>query len=154
MATFSFRWNPFNPEDPGPCIRFSVAKYIDEIEYGKTIGLEYPDMPKPTALIDTGSPFTIITQVLARNCNLNLTNPVFPIRTMSGPCLCEEYCGSISFPGSGLPRIPAVQPLAREIFQETSYSCIIGRNILKWWDIRFDGRARLVTITTPDVSER
>lgn len=150
MVTHRFKWNPFDPADPGPCIRFAVTKYIDEIEYGEGIGLEYPDPPKPTALIDTGSPFTIIAKVLARNCNLNLTNPVFPIRTMNGPCDCEEYCGSISFPGTGLPRIPAAQLLAREIFQETSFSCVIGRNILKWWDIRFDGRASMVTITAPN----
>lgn len=150
MAKYSFRWNPFDPTDPGPCIKFSVTRYLDEIEYGKGIGLEYSHPPVPTALIDTGSPFTIITRVLARKCNLNLTNPVFPIRTMNGDCDCEEYCGSISFPGTDLPRIPATQLLAREIFLETSYSCIIGRNILKWWAIRFDGRNRIVTITAPD----
>jgi hypothetical protein len=154
MATFSFPWNPFDPEDPGPCIRFSVTRFADDIEYGKRIGLEYADPPNPTALIDTGSPFTIITRVLARNCNLSLTNPVFRFRTMSGSCSCEEYCGSVSFPGSGLPPIRAAQLLANETFPETNYSCILGRNILKWWDIRFDGRARVVTITAPDSYEK
>ena len=154
MPTFSFPWNPFNPEDPGPCIRFSVSRYADEIEDGKRIGLEYANPPNPTALIDTGSPFTVITKVLARNSNLNLTNPVFRFRTMSGPCDCEEYCGSISFPGSRLPHIPAAQLLATEKFPEIAYSCILGRNILKWWDIRFDAHARRVTITAPKSYEK
>jgi hypothetical protein len=118
----------------------------DEIEYGTKIGLEYSAAPVPTALIDTGSPFTIISKVLAKKCNLSLTNPAFPIRTMNGDCECEEYCGSISFPGSGLPRIAAAQILARDFYKESSYACIIGRNILKRWDIRFDGQSRMITI--------
>ena len=146
MATFKFPWNPFDPGDPGPCIKFSVTRYVDETEYGTSIGLEYPEPPIPTALIDTGSPFTIISKVLAKNCNLSLTNPTFPIRTMNGDCECEEYCGSISFPGSGLPRIAAARILARDFYKESSYACIIGRNILKRWDIRFDGQNRMVTI--------
>jgi hypothetical protein len=146
MVTFKFPWNPFDPVDPGPCIRFSVTRYLDDIEYGMSIGLEYPEPPVPTALIDTGSPFTIISKVLARNSNLSLTNPAFPIRTMNGDCECEEYCGSISFPGSGLPRIAAARILARDFYKESSYSCLIGRDVLKRWDIRFDGQSRMVTI--------
>jgi hypothetical protein len=146
MATFQFPWNPFDPGDPGPCIKFSVTRYVDEVEYGTSIGLEYAEPPIPTALIDTGSPFTIISKVLAKNCSLSLTNPAFPISTMNGDCECEEYCGSISFPGSGLPHIAAVQILARDFYKESSYACIIGRNVLKRWDIRFDGQNKLVTI--------
>lgn len=146
MAKFSFPWNPFDATDPGPCIRFSVTRYVDEIEYGKSIGLEYSQPPIPTALIDTGSPFTIISKVLAKTCNLILTDAAFPIRTLQGDCPCEVYCGSISFPGSGLPGIPAMRILARDFFQETSYSCLIGRDILKRWDIRFYGQSRMVTI--------
>jgi hypothetical protein len=146
MATFKFPWNPFEPTDPGPCIKFAVTRYMDDIEYGKSIGLEYREPPTVTALIDTGSPFTIISKVLAKNCNLSLTNPAFPIRTLNGDCECEEYCGSISFPGSGLPRIAAARILARDFYKESSYACLIGRNILKYWDIRFDGQNRMVTI--------
>jgi hypothetical protein len=146
MATFKFPWNPFDPGDPGPCIKFSVTRYIDDIEYGSNIGLEFPEPAIPTALIDTGSPFTIISKVLAKNCNLSLTNPSFPIRTMNGDCECEEYCGSISFPGSGLPRIAAARILARDFYKESSYACLIGRDVLKRWDIRFDGQSRIVTI--------
>ena len=150
MATYQFPWNPFDPADPGPCIKFSVTRYVDDIENGKSIGLEYPEPPIPTALIDTGSPFTIISKVLAKTCNLFLTNPKFPIRTLNGDCDTEEYCGSISFPGSGLPRIGAVQILARDFYKEASYACIIGRNILRRWDVRFNGQGRLVTIIAPD----
>ena len=57
---------------------------MDDIEYGTSIGLEYPDPAVPMALIDTGSPFTIISKVLAKSSNLFLTNPSFPIRTLNG----------------------------------------------------------------------
>jgi len=150
MATHKIPWNPFDPADPGPRIRFSVTRFIDEIEHGQRIGLEYPSAPIPTALIDTGSPFTIISKVLAKNCNLSLTNPSFQITTMGGPCDCEEYCGAISFPGSGLPRIAALQILARDFYREPAYACIIGRNVLRRWNICFDGNSRLVTISAPD----
>ena len=150
MRTHKISWNPFDPADPGPCIKFSVTRFIDEIEAGEKVGLEYSRAPVPTALIDTGSPFTIINKVLARTCNLHRTNPHFEIFTMSGPCDCEEYCGSISFPDSQLPPIPEVRILARDFYKETAYSCIIGRNVLKRWNICFDGQNRLVTITAPD----
>jgi hypothetical protein len=146
MATFKFPWNPFDPGDPGPCIKFAVTRFIDDIEDGKSIGLEYPDPPVPKALIDTGSPFTIISKVLAKNCNLILTDPTFPIRTMNGDCDCEVFCGSVSFPGSGLPPIAAMRILARDFYKEPSYAGIIGRDVLKRWDIRFDGRSKMVTI--------
>jgi hypothetical protein len=146
MVTFRLPWDPFDPTDPGACIKFSVARYVDDVEYGKHIGLEFPEPPRPTALIDTGSPFTIINKVLAKTCNLILTNPAFPIRTLNGDCPCEEYCGSMSFPGSGLPPIPAMRILAREFYKEPSYACIIGRDVLKRWKITFDPHAKSVTI--------
>lgn len=146
MATYKLEWNPWVPESPGPCIRISITRFTDEIEAGKGLGLEYDSPSIPTALIDTGSPFTIINTVLAKKANLSLTNPKFPITTISGDCVCEEYGGSISFPGSGLPSISAVQILARDLSQR-AYACILGRNILKRWNICFDGRNRTVTIT-------
>jgi hypothetical protein len=146
MVEFKLPWNPFDPADPGPCIKFSVTRYVDDIEYGKSIGLEFREPPIPTALIDTGSPFTIINKVLAKTCNLILTDPSFPIRTMNGDCECEVYGGSMRFPGSGLPPIQAARILAREFYKESSYSCLIGRDILKHWKITFDAPARSVTI--------
>jgi len=150
MLTYEFPWNPFDPANPGPCIKFSVTRFAEDIRDGRKIGLEFPEPPVPTALIDTGSPFTIISKVLAKTCNLSLTNPVFPIRTMNGDCNCEEFCGSISFPGSPLPRIAMARILARDFYKETAYSCIIGRNILKRWRICFDGQNRMVTINAPE----
>ncbi len=149
MATFKFEWNPWVPENPGPCIKISVTRFVEDMESGQRLGFEYNAPSIPTALIDTGSPFTIINRTLAKNANLPLTNPKFPIKTINGvDCICEEYGGSISFPGSGLPRINTVQILARDL-SEMAYACILGRNILKRWNICFDGRNKMVTISVP-----
>lgn len=148
MATHQIKWDPWVPESPGPCIKISVTRFIEEIDAGQSLGLEYEIPSIPTALIDTGSPFTIINTQLAKKANLRLTNPHFPIRTMKGLIDCEQYGGSISFPGSDLPCISAAQILAKDL-SEMAYACIIGRNILKRWRICFDGQKRIVTITTP-----
>ncbi len=146
MATYTFSWNPYDATDPGPRIPFSVARFAEEIEDGRRIGLEYAASPCPIALIDTGSPFTIVNKVLARSSNLHLSNPTFLVNTMNGPCDCEEYCGSISFPGTGLPTLPSIQILARDLPPATTHACLLGRNVLRRWDIRFDGKNRKITI--------
>lgn len=145
MVTIRLEWNPFDPKDPGALIKFRVNRPLDEIESGHSIGFEY-QVPTPTALIDTGSPFTIINTTLAKKCNLFLTNPAIQIKTLSGGCSCQEYCASISFPESGLPTIREMRILASDLNRESLYSGLIGRDILKHWDVRFDGRGRTVTI--------
>jgi hypothetical protein len=151
MPSYTVPWDPFHPEERGVLIRFSLAPPLYDIADGRNIGLEYAVPSTPTALIDTGSPFTIVNTILARSCNLMLTNPCTRIKAMGGDCVCEEYCGSISFPGTGLPAIPATQILATDLASRvgaTHYAGLIGRNILKYWDVRFDGPSRRVTITS------
>src|SRR5580704_875975 len=99
MATHTFPWDPSELQSPGPRIKFRVNKPLDDVEEGESIGLEYP-APIPMALIDTGSPFTIVNKILVKTCNLRLTNPRTPIKTLAGNCVLEAYCGSISFPDS------------------------------------------------------
>lgn len=149
MTTHLIEWNPWVPESPGPCIKIAITRYLEEMGFGQNLGLEYDAPSVPTALIDTGSPFTIVNTILVKKANLRLTNPQFPIRTIKGPVTCEEYGGSISFPGSRLPSIEAAQILARDL-SESAYACILGRNILKRWHICFDGQKRTVRITTPE----
>jgi len=140
-------WNPFDPADPGPCIRVIVMNTREAIEAGREIGLEYPEPHSITALLDTGSPFTIVSKTFAKNRKLVLTNAGMPIRTMGGDCSCDEYSGSVSFPGSDLPTIAVLRIRAADFNQEPFFSCIIGRDVLRNWDVCFDGRARRVTIS-------
>jgi hypothetical protein len=146
MAPLQVYWNPFDPADPGPCLKVIVMNTRDYIEAGRAIGLEYPEPHAITALIDTGSPFTIISRTFATNWKLVQTGARSPIRTMGGDFLCDEYSGLISFPGSNLPRIEILRIRGVDFNREPFYSCIIGRDILKNWDIRFNGRAKCVTI--------
>lgn len=148
MAPFEAHWDPFDQADPGPCLKVIVMNAFDYIEAGRTIGLEYPQPHPITALIDTGSPFTIISKTFARNWKLVQTGARSPMRTMGGDFLADEYSGSISFPGSNIPSIGTLRFRGADFNREPYYSCLIGRDILKNWDIRFDGRARRLTITT------
>jgi hypothetical protein len=147
MARCQVYWNPFDPADPGPCVKVVVMNTYETIEAGREIGLEYPAPHAITALIDTGSPFTIISRTFAKNWKLVQTGARSPIRTMGGDCLCDEYSSSISFPDTNLPRIEVLRLRAVDFNREPFYSCLIGRDILKNWNICFDGRAKLVTIT-------
>ncbi len=61
--------------------------------------------------------------------------------------MLEEYCGSISFPDSGLPPFREMRIFAADLNREKLYSGLIGRDILKYWDVRFDARGRTVTIS-------
>jgi hypothetical protein len=140
-------WNPFDPNDPGPIIRVVVMPPESEMEAGRAIGLEYPTPVPIMALIDTGSPFTIINKVHATNRRLRLTNPNVPLRTIGGRSIGEEHCCSLSFPESDLPRIDVMGIVAAKFSREPSHACLIGRDVIKHWNICFDGRSHTVTIS-------
>jgi hypothetical protein len=140
-------WNPFDPDDFGPCIRVVVMPPDIEMAAGRAIGLDYPGPLPIKALIDTGSPFTIVNKVFAKNRKLRRTNQDVPLRTLGGPCVGDEHCCSMSFPDSDLPKIEVMGIVAADFDREPFYSCLIGRDVIKNWDIRFDGRSGCVTIS-------
>jgi hypothetical protein len=137
-------WNPFEWNDPGPCIKVVVRHTEDEMQLG--VGLDYPEPIAVTALLDTGCQTTIIHSVLATNRKLTMTDTNIPIRGIGGRCSGDEYACSISFPGSDLPTIGTTRILARK-FEDHNYSCLIGRDIMRFWNMQFDGSARCVIIT-------
>lgn len=140
------RWDPFSDLDPGPCIKILVANSDETIEAGRAIGLEYPGPQEITALLDTGSPFTIISQTFATNRKLFLTSPGTRIRTLSGDHYCAEYSAAIRFPRTNLRPIPTMRVLATNFQREPHHACLIGRDILRNWTIKFDGRGKYFTI--------
>jgi hypothetical protein len=146
MAFVELKWDPSDPFDPGPCIRVVVMNTDDAIREGRAIGLEFPPPLAQTALLDTGSPFTFVSKTFAKNWRLFQTSAGTVIRTIGGKHRCDEYSGAISFPDTNLPRIESVRILSAEFNREPYYSCLIGRDIIMKWNIRFDGRAKLVTI--------
>lgn len=140
-------WNPLDPDDFGPWIKIIVMPPDIEMEAGRAIGLDYPEPLAIKALIDTGSPFTIVNRVFAKNRKLRQTNADLPLRTLGGSCKGDEYCCSISFPESDLPKIEVMGIVAADFNREPFYSCLIGRDIIKNWKLLFDGRTASVTIS-------
>jgi len=118
------------------------------MEAGRAIGLEYPEPLPVRALLDTGSPFTIVNRVFAKNRRLRRTESDVPLRTLGGACLGDEHCCSMSFPDSDLPKIEVMGIVAADFNREPFYSCLIGRDVLRHWNIQFDGRSGCVKIST------
>lgn len=147
MASFEIQWNPFDSEDPGPCIDVILANSQDVIKSGSAIGLEYP-APRPLrALLDTGAGVTVISKQFANHCRLFQTCEGSEISAVGAIHRCGEHAGSISFPGTGLRPFESIRIVSLTFPQERYYACLIGRDILRHWDIKFDGRYKRVTIT-------
>jgi hypothetical protein len=139
-------WDPFNQIDPGPCIKVMVTNSDETLDAWRDIGFEPPKPHEITALLDTGSPFTIVSSVYAKNQMLFATSAQTEIRTLAGNAVCGEHSGAIGFPNTSLKRIGMMRILSRDFGKERYYSCLIGRDVLRFWKISFDGRKKLITI--------
>jgi hypothetical protein len=146
MAILEIPWAPFELFDPGPLIKVIISATNETIEMGRSIGLEFPKPQIITALLDTGSPFTVVNRTLARNQKLPQTDAQRRIRTLAGQELCDEHSCSISFPDCDLPAIETIKVLSGNLAREPFHSCIIGRDVLRNWLMTLDGRNGRVTI--------
>jgi len=139
MGRVKIDWNPSDPNDPGPCIDVIVTNTTDVIELGREVGLEYPAPIKMRALLDTGASVTIISKTFAKHCKLFQTGQC-EVRALGAIHLCGEYAGTISFPDTNLRSFESIRILSAEFVQERNYAILIGRDILRNWNITFDGR--------------
>jgi predicted aspartyl protease len=146
MARVELRWDPFDPNDPGPCIDVLVMNSHEVIQAGNTIGLEYPG-PRPLrALLDTGASITVISKKFAEYCKLRQTNEGSEISAIGAVHRCGEHAGSISFPDTDLRTFDPIRIVSAVFAKERYYACLIGRDILRNWLISFDGRGKRVII--------
>ncbi len=150
MARVELFWNPFDLTDPGPCIDVIVANsraVIDVIDEGNPVGFEYPKPVKIKALLDTGASITVISKTYANYCKLFQTGEDAKIAAIGATHTGMEHAGAISFPGTKLRPFDPHRLVSSDFAREPSYACLIGRDILRHWNITFDGRSKRVTIT-------
>ncbi len=146
MARYEFGWDAYDPGDPGPCIDVIVMNSQDVIDKGRQAGLEFPDPLKVRALLDTGASVTVISKTFAKYCKLFQTQEGGEITALGATLPCGEHAGAISFPRTNLRGFDLMRIVSADFKKERNYSCLIGRDILRNWDIKFDGRKNLVTI--------
>jgi hypothetical protein len=146
MARVELSWDPFDQGDPGPCINVTVMNSRDVIEGWRDLGLECPELRTMRALLDTGASVTVISKVYANHCKLFQTNEGSEITAIGATHRCGEHAGAISFPGTGLRPFDPIRIVSAVFAKERHYAILIGRDILRNWNITFDGRSKLVTI--------
>ena len=120
----------------------------DLLRNGPIIKIEIgnPSDPSRTALvnglIDTGAAFTAINPHLAASCFLiQRGQKRIRVPGNTGPEDAKaypEFAASVRFPGSDLHSLRVHGVIACPIF-ETQFSCLIGRDILKYWELTYSG---------------
>jgi hypothetical protein len=145
MATFQCGWNP--TEDRGPCISVLIQNPLHILESGEPHDFGLPAPIPITALIDTGASISVVSKTFARTAKLRLTNEGSQIRTLGATLEGAEYAASVSFPGTGLRPLVPIRLFTAEFIREPYYACLIGRDILQYWKVTFDGPGRIIRIT-------
>lgn len=141
---------PFSPTSllqQGPHIEIRIGATRLEVVEGRAIGLEFPVIPV-RALIDTGASLTIINPEIAVTCKLRQTGRQ-KINAVGGEAgEYAEYAASIVFPGTELPNFDTARVVACPIIRQPFFSCLIGRDILRKWLFKYDGRSGEVEIVS------
>jgi hypothetical protein len=95
------------------------------------------------ALIDTGAAFTAINPQLAQNCRLiqRSQKRIHVLGDLGQEDAKEypEFSASIRFPEADLHPFRVVGIVACPIF-ERKFSCLLGRDILKYWEFTYSGQ--------------
>ncbi len=139
---------PFTPTSllqQGPHIRILISATRLEVDEGRAIGLEFPELPV-RALIDTGASLTIINPQIAATCKLRQTGRQ-KINAVGGEAgEYPEYASAIAFPGSELPSLDTTRVVACPIIRQPFFACLIGRDIMRKWLFKYDGRSGEIEI--------
>ncbi|HLZ43376.1 MAG TPA: hypothetical protein VKQ11_20580 [Candidatus Sulfotelmatobacter sp.] len=134
------KWRP-NPnilQLQGPVIEIVIGTSRPELEEGRRIGLEYPELAIK-ALIDTGAALTVINPQIASTCRLLHTDWSRITAVGGSEGTFPAYAAAISFPKTELPSFDVIRVVACPIIRQPFYSCLIGRDILRKWLLTYDG---------------
>ena len=108
------------------------------------VGLEFPPARPVNGLIDTGAAVTIVNPELAKTYKLHYTGPA-RIRTAGHLDTYPEYAAAISFPDRDLQTFEVLRVVACPL-ASAEMSCLIGRDILRQWEMVYNGRSGEVSI--------
>jgi hypothetical protein len=130
--------------DRGPIMQVVVGHPKIEFDEAVSIGLELRKPIVVRALIDTGAAITIINPELAQTFKLKFTG-MGRINAAGHTADYPEYAAAISFPDSRLLPFDVLRiracPLAR-----AEMSCLIGRDILRFWELTYNGDSGVVAV--------
>src|SRR6185312_5719852 len=137
-------FSPSVLQQSGPIIQVKVEHPKLEQEEAKAVGLEFPAVRAVNGLIDTGSYFTILNPALAETYKLRYTAPAL-VRTAGHMDWYPEYAAAISFPNQNLQGFDIFRVVACPL-ASAEMSCLIGRDILRHWELTYNGNSGQVTI--------
>jgi len=137
-------FSPSILQQSGPIIQVMIEHPKLEQEEAKAVGLEFPAVRAVSGLIDTGASFTILNPTLAQTYKLRYTGPAL-VRTAGHVDWYPEYAAAISFPNQDLQGFDILRVVACPL-ASAEMSCLVGRDILRHWELRYNGHSGQVSI--------
>jgi Retroviral aspartyl protease len=128
----------------GPIIPILIGWPQSEFDEIIALGLELPRPKRIRALVDTGSALTIVNPALVQTFRLQQTGEA-KINAAGNSGTYPEFAASISFPETSLSDISIVRIVACPLVSGVM-SCLIGRDILRNWQLTYNGRLGTFTI--------
>lgn len=130
----------------GPHLPIIISATKVELHEGRSLGLEFPELPV-RALIDTGASITVINPEIAATCKLKQTGHQ-RVSTVGGAAgEYPEYAAAMAFPGTEIPSLNTIRVVACPIIRQPFFSCLIGRDIMQRWTLVYNGKTGEVQIT-------
>src|SRR5260370_15221933 len=113
----------------GPHIAILISATRLEVEEGRPLGLEFPELPV-RALIDTGASLTVINPQIATTCKLKQTGHQM-INAVGGEAgEYPAYAAAISFTGTELPSLDATPVVACPTIRPPFFFSLISPDIM------------------------
>ncbi len=128
----------------GPIIRVIIGHPKDDFIEATSVGFEIPEQRPVRALIDTGAAVTIINPELAETYKLRYTGPA-RITAAGHTGDYREFAASISFPDVRV-RSFDIQRIVACPLNRGEMSCLIGRDILRYWEFSYNGSSGNIRI--------
>lgn len=136
--------SPADLQKQGPIIKVLISHTADELREARAVGFEFPEARPFNGLIDTGASVTIINPQLAETYKLKYTGPE-SITAVGHSGKYPGYAAAISFPELDLRPFDVVRIIACPL-ANPAMSCLIGRDILRFWEVIYNGETGDVSI--------